>query len=175
MGYIINDKLISEGLHVGSQSPIDDRLVVQDVSDLTSLGTSDKLAYRYYEGMRIWVINDRAEYEWRVSSTGLLSSSFTYPSNIITNGVDYSGRAFNFVKVVVPTMMPINQTNITLLAGTDFVITVPTATIINDVSVLNSANQLITHSVSVKVFGNSVTLQSNVLLTSVTANITYTE
>ena len=175
MGHITNDKVISEGLHVGSQTPIDDRLVVQDISDLTDLGASNGIVYRYYEGMRIWVINEREEYEWKESSTGVLSTSFTYPLNIIANGVDYSGRSFNFVRVVVPTMVPINQTNITLLAGVDFTITVPTASVINDVSVLNNSNQLITHGVSIKVFGNAVTFQSNVLLTSVTVNITYSE
>ena len=175
MGYIANDKIISEGLHVGSQTPIDDRLVVKDIPGLIGLGVSDRLAYRYYEGMRVWVIDAREEYEWRESSTGALSTPFTYPLNISANGIDYSGKVFNFVKVVVPTMVPINQTNITLLAGIDFDITVSSASIINDVSVLNNSNQIITHAVSIKVFGNVITLQSNVLLTSVTVNITYTE
>ena len=175
MGYINNDKIISEGLHVGSQTPIDDRLVVKDIPALIGLGVSDGLAYRYYEGMRVWVIDTREEYEWRESSIGALSTPFTYPLNISANGITYGGKVFNFVKVIVPAMVPINQTNITLLAGVDFSITVPTASVINDVSVLNSSSQIITHAVSIKVFSNIIDIQSNVLLTSVTVNITYTE
>ena len=72
MGIVTNDKVISEGWHVGSQTPIDDRLVFADSAALINLGASDVEAYRYYEGMRVWVIATRSEYEWKESALGAI-------------------------------------------------------------------------------------------------------
>ena len=96
--YNQNRKVLTEGWHVGSQTPIDDRLVFTDLADLQNLGTGNVNAFRYYEGMQVWVLTTNKEYIWVESAIGALTSSFTYPPNTIVNGVIYSGRSFNFVE-----------------------------------------------------------------------------
>ena len=104
MTLIKNKKVISEGFKVNSQSPIDDRFVYRNLAELNL----NLEYYRFYEGLRIWLIEDNLEYIWRENlgaETGLLSSDFTYPSNILLNDVIYSGRSFNFF----PTANAINS------------------------------------------------------------------
>ena len=52
---MINKKVLSEGWHVGSQTPIDDRLVFADLAALQNMGVGNVNAYRYYEGMTVFV------------------------------------------------------------------------------------------------------------------------
>jgi len=94
-----NKKILSEGWHVGSQTPIDDRLVFADLAALQNMGTADVNAYRYYEGMTVFVVAEATSYRWLESHSGALTTSITYPANIIVNGIDYSNRDFNFVPV----------------------------------------------------------------------------
>lgn len=94
-----NKKVLSEGWHVGSQSPIDDRLIFSNALELQNLGVNSQEVYRYYEGMEVYVIDTQKVYRWVESSTGLLAISFTYPSNIIVNDINYSNRSFNFVEL----------------------------------------------------------------------------
>jgi len=94
---IENKTALIEGFHLGSQTPIDDRLLFTDLASLIDMGPSNNYPYKYYEGMRVWVVGSAQEYEWKESSTGAMPSSFDYSSNWIVSGVDYSGRGFNFV------------------------------------------------------------------------------
>jgi hypothetical protein len=95
---ITNKKILTEGWHVGSQSPIDDRLIFDDIADLIDLGVNDANAYRYYEGMMALVLSTKTVYIWAENSTdGQIPAGFTYPPGISVNGVDYSNRTFNFV------------------------------------------------------------------------------
>jgi len=96
---MINKKVLSEGWHVGSQTPIDDRLVFADLAALQNMGVGNVNAYRYYEGMTVFVVAEGTSYRWLESATGALPLSITYPANIIVNGIDYSNRTFNFVPV----------------------------------------------------------------------------
>jgi hypothetical protein len=93
-----NKKIISTGWRVGSQTPIDDRLVFNTLAELIDLGASNFEAFRYYEGMKVYVVEEEQEYIWKESSTGVLPASITYPVNIQANGIDYSNRSFNFVE-----------------------------------------------------------------------------
>ena len=96
-----NKKVLSEGWHVGSQTPIDDRLVFADLAALQNMGTADVNAYRYYEGMLAYVISENKSYRWLESATGALTTGITYPANIVVNGTTYSNKTFNFVSTVV--------------------------------------------------------------------------
>lgn len=106
---ITNKKTLTEGWSVGSQTPIDDRLVFDTLVTLADLGTSSVNAYRYYEGMVVSLLEDSSLYMWMESPTGVLTTGFTYPSNIIVNGVNYSGRTFNFVNI---TSVPVEDSNL---------------------------------------------------------------
>ena len=96
--YSNNKKVLTEGWHVGSQTPIDDRLIFADLTDLQNLGAGNVNAYRYYEGMCVWVLGTSREYIWVEAPAGALTTSFTYPANTIVNGINYSTRSFNFVE-----------------------------------------------------------------------------
>lgn len=93
-----NKKSLSEGWHLLSQTPIDDRIILSTYNDLLNLGVNDVNAYRYYEGLKIFVLENESEYIWTESIEGVLTTPFTYPSNIITNGINYSNKTFNLVK-----------------------------------------------------------------------------
>jgi hypothetical protein len=97
--YFTNKKVLAEGFKINSQTPFDDRLIFADLTDLQDLGTGNVNAFRYYEGMLVYVIDLNSIFVWKESITGALGTSFTYPSNIIANGVNYSGRDFNFVLI----------------------------------------------------------------------------
>jgi hypothetical protein len=93
-----NNKELSQGFQVGSQTPIDDRLVAATTSALQNLGTGNVFAYKYYEGLKVLVLSNLKEYIWKESATGLLTTSFTYPANIVSAGITYSNKAFNWVE-----------------------------------------------------------------------------
>jgi len=121
-----NKKVLIEGWHVANQTPIDDRLVVDTYEDLLDLGTDDYKVYRYYQGLKVLVKETLTEYIWLESSVGELPSSFVYPSNIASHGVDYSNKSYNFVKfdsnsniyeVDVHTVAPL--TNYTYASGSN--------------------------------------------------------
>jgi hypothetical protein len=94
---------IPTGLLVPAQVPLDAKLYVADEASLMNLGISNNLAYTYYEGMIVYCVAEKRRYEWRVGAvgeTGLLSTGFTYPTPLVVNGIDYSGRTFNFYLVI---------------------------------------------------------------------------
>ena len=97
----VND--IPTGLRVPAQVPLDAKLYVASEASLLNLGIANNLAFTYYEGMIIYCVAERRRYEWRegaVGEVGLLPTGFTYPNPLIVNGIDYSGKTFNFFIVV---------------------------------------------------------------------------
>lgn len=94
-----NKKTLAAGFQINSQSPMDDRLVFDTLANLQDLGTGNREAYRYFEGITVFCLEDNKMYAWLESATGLLPTSFTYPADSIGFGIDYSGRSFNFVEV----------------------------------------------------------------------------
>ena len=98
MSHITNTTAITNGLRVGSQTPLDDRLIFSDLTDLQAYGVGDQECYRYYEGMRCWVLSESKEYIWREKSGSEIGAAvdFTYPGSIISQGISYGGRTFNW-------------------------------------------------------------------------------
>lgn len=87
------------GFIVSTQLPLDGKTYCPSEAILKSLGTNSNLAFSYYQGMIVYVVNEKRRYEWREidgMSIGLLPQSFTYPANIIVNGINYSNKTFNF-------------------------------------------------------------------------------
>lgn len=85
------------GLRVVAQIPLDQKTYFVSEDTLKDLGPEDSLAFTYYKGMTVYCVLEKSRYEWTESTTGLLPTSFTYPSNLIVNGVDYSNKQYNFV------------------------------------------------------------------------------
>jgi len=93
-----NKKTLSEGWHLLSQTPIDDRIILSTYNELLDLGVDNVKAFRYYEGLKIFVLENESEYIWTESVEGVLPTPYTYPNSIVTNGTDYSNKTFNLLK-----------------------------------------------------------------------------
>ena len=94
---------LTTGIVTNGQFPVDGDTYFKNRSDVTSLDIS-KHAYGFYEGMTLKIIDEEFSWEWReeksVNETGgILSSSFTYPNGLVSNGIDYSNRVFNFFEI----------------------------------------------------------------------------
>lgn len=85
-------------LFTAGQFALDGKLRVNTTVELTANISIN--AFRYYEDMVVHSIENHIEYIWKervsIQEIGLLSSDFVYPNNSISNGIDYSNRAFNF-------------------------------------------------------------------------------
>jgi hypothetical protein len=98
--------VITNSLEVGTQLPLDGKLYVLTLAELSTLGTGDAKAFAYYEDMVVHVIENHNNYIWRETTSpseagGLITSNYTYPANIITGGITYSNRVFNLFLVEV--------------------------------------------------------------------------
>lgn len=78
---------IQTGLRVVSQIPLDQKTYFVNEAALADLGSDNNLAFSYYKGMQVYCVTEKTRYEWEESLTGLLPVSFTYPNNLIVNGV----------------------------------------------------------------------------------------
>lgn len=94
---------IPAGLRVPTQTPLDAKLHVASQAVLSDLGSNNNLAYTYYEGMIVYCVAERTRWEWRQEIPGeitmkLLLDDFTYPNNLVVDGVTYSNKVFNFFR-----------------------------------------------------------------------------
>lgn len=104
---------IMNSLLVNSQLPLDDKTYKVTLAALKDLGTSNQKAFIYYEGMEVYCNENRQKYTWKEVTAedpaGLLATPFTYPSGSITNGIDYSGRKFNFIPSTLQTAKQVDS------------------------------------------------------------------
>lgn len=90
------------GMRVQTQIPLDVKTYKASEADLKNLGTNNNLAFTYVKGMIIYCVLEGTRYEWKEMTsgeTGLLDDNFIYPNNIVTFGINYSNKEYNFVKV----------------------------------------------------------------------------
>jgi len=93
---------LTTGIRPITQTPLNPKehfQTLQEIQDLSGTESSD--FYTFYEGMIAYVANNEYAYIWRerkVSETGIsvMAQDYTYPSTPIVDGIDYSGRSFNF-------------------------------------------------------------------------------
>lgn len=88
-------------IFVISQLPGDAKIYAKTTAELQDLGVSNYKAFYYYEGLIVYCLQANKKYIWREEvsvdeADGLLVSQYTYPAGAISNGIDYSGRKFNF-------------------------------------------------------------------------------
>lgn len=96
-----NTSEITSGLYIPSQIPLDAKAYVASEALLSSLGPSNILAFAYFKGITVKCQQEGTTWEWREvkageENTGLIPNDFTYPDNIIVNGIDYSNKTYNF-------------------------------------------------------------------------------
>lgn len=92
---------IPTGLKITSQIPLDVKGNIINEAALAYLGIDDNLAFTYPERLVVTCLEEGTRYIWREvevgeENTGLIPLDFTYPADIITYGIDYSNRTFNF-------------------------------------------------------------------------------
>lgn len=100
---------ISTGFETAGQFPLNYKGYFKTIAEMQDLGTSDAFAYKYYETMLASCVETNKQYIWReaeVGETGILVSHFIYPNGIISNGIDYSNREFNFFILVSTDTLP---------------------------------------------------------------------
>lgn len=92
------DRLTS--IQVSSQLPLDHKTHFKTFNEMIDLGANNANAFKYYERMVVKVVDRQQEYIWREEAVadepGAMNNAFQYPANSITDGVDYSGKKFNF-------------------------------------------------------------------------------
>lgn len=96
---------ILDGVFIAKQSPLDKKIVVTTLAELSTLGVDDVKAFTYYKAIKIIVQEDLSEWIWRPTEldepeSGLLTTDFTYPDNLIVRGIDYSNIAYNFYPAI---------------------------------------------------------------------------
>lgn len=106
----------SLGLRVQTQIPLDVKKYIASEAALKDLGIGNNLAFTYIKGLIIYCILEGTRYEWKkieVGDVGLLDDNFIYPDNIITFGIDYSNKEYNFVKIesIDPPLQKIDEGN----------------------------------------------------------------
>lgn len=94
------DITLTTGITNNGMFPVDGKNYFLTQTDVSG-GIISTDAYGYYERMIINIADDGTQWIWREESTigetgGLYTTSFEYPSGIISNGIDYGLRTFNF-------------------------------------------------------------------------------
>ena len=56
---------ITKSLNVATMLPLDYKGIVQTLAELMDLGTDSAKAFWYYDGLRVFCVEDRNIYEWK--------------------------------------------------------------------------------------------------------------
>jgi len=116
---------IPKGFNVPKQVRLDSITGVQNEETLKDLGSGNNLAFKYYENLKIYCKDEKTEYVWREvigSETGLLDTHFIYPIYSSVDGIDYSGKSFNFFLIPINTESA-DGSETKLIEGTNITIT----------------------------------------------------
>lgn len=79
----------------GTQSPLEGKGKFVDLIDMKN--TSDCRALRWYKNMPAIDMSTGTKYVWKESVLGVIDGGYTYPKNIVSFGIDYSEKTYNFV------------------------------------------------------------------------------
>lgn len=98
---------IPAGLKITTQIPLNIKENILNEVTLSYLGISNNLAFAYHDQLIVNCLEEGTRYMWRKvkigeENTGLVPLDFIYPPNIISYGIDYSNKKFNFFKIPEP-------------------------------------------------------------------------
>jgi len=116
---------VPKGFNVPKQVRLDSITGIQNEETLKDLGAGNNLAFKYYEGLKVYCKDEKTEYIWREVEgveTGLLDTHFVYPTYSAVDGIDYSGKSFNFFLIPNNTE-PADGSETKLIEGTNVTIT----------------------------------------------------
>ena len=117
---------VPKGFNVPKQVRLDSITGVQNELTLKNLGSGNNLAFKYYEGLKIYCKDEKTEYVWREvigSETGLLTTHFVYPTYSPVDGINYSGKSFNFFEIASSNITPPDGSETKLVQGSNVTIT----------------------------------------------------
>jgi len=116
---------VPKGFNVPKQVRLDSITGIQNEETLKDLGAGNSLAFKYYEGLKVYCKDEKTEYIWREVEgveTGLLDTHFVYPTYSAVDGIDYSGKSFNFFLIPNNTE-PADGSETKLIEGANVTIT----------------------------------------------------
>lgn len=177
--------IIPNSLMTGGQSPLDKKLWVKTLAELQDLGPNFNKAFIYYEGLKVYCLENNKTYVWGYSGNqynqgieGLINGGFTYPDNSPeVYNIEYANKNYNFYEDIAydrrsdawdyfatpdsePTHIPIvNCRNFIVLKDLEHDVTIT--------HTLNPENALLqqwygwTHRVGRAIGGNKVTIKHN--------------
>ena len=117
---------IPKGLNVPKQVRLDSITSIQNENTLKNLGPGNSLAFKYYDGLKVYCKDEKTEYIWREVvgvETGLLNVHFTYPTYPPVDGIDYSGKSYNFFEITNSNITPPDGSETKIVAGTNTTVT----------------------------------------------------
>jgi len=167
---------IPKGFNVPKQVRLDSITGIQNELTLKDLGVGNNLAFKYYEGLKVYCKDEKTEYVWRQVvdlETGLLTSNFVYPTYTAVDGIDYSGKSFNFFLVSNSNTTPANGSETKINAGTNTTVTgvgtIASPYVINSTdTVANGSETKINQGTNITITGTGTTLTPYI----VNANLT---
>lgn len=113
---------VPKGFNVSKQVRLDSITAIQNENALKNLGTGNNLAFKYYENLKVYCKDEKTEYIWREVvgfEEGLLDTNFTYPTYPAVDGINYSGKSFNFFLVPNSNTIPPDGSETKINAGTN--------------------------------------------------------
>ena len=117
---------VPKGFNVPKQVRLDSITGIQNEENLKDLGPGNNLTFKYYEGLKIYCKDEKTEYVWREvigSETGLLTTHFVYPTYSPVDGINYSGKSFNFFEIASSNITPPDGSETKLVQGSNVTIT----------------------------------------------------
>ena len=132
---------VPKGFNVPKQVRLDSITGIQNEETLKDLGSGNNLAFKYYEGLKIYCKDEKTEYIWRDvigSETGLLTTHFVYPTYPSIDGINYSGKSFNFFEILNSNIQPPDGSETKLTEGSNITI-IGTGTILDPYTISSSS------------------------------------
>ena len=152
---------VPKGFNVPKQVRLDSITGIQNEASLKNLGPGNSLAFKYYEGLEVYCKDEKTTYRWREvigSEVGLLDTAFTYPTYSPVDGIDYSGKSFNFF-LVTNGGSPANGSETKINSGTNTTVT-GVGTIVSPY-IINSTDTIADGSETKINEGNNITITGN--------------
>ena len=152
---------VPKGFNVPKQVRLDSITGIQNEASLKNLGPGNSLAFKYYEGLEVYCKDEKTTYRWREvigSEVGLLDTAFTYPTYSPVDGIDYSGKSFNFF-LVTNGGSPANGSETKINSGTNTTVT-GIGTIVSPY-IINSTDTIADGSETKINEGNNITITGN--------------
>ena len=93
---MFNEKKLLRPYSTSSQSPLDTKGYFSDEADM--LDISNLRPLEWFKNLRAINMSNNKTYTWKESVLGLINGGYTYPDNVVSFGVIYSNKTFNFVE-----------------------------------------------------------------------------